>query len=557
MKKIILLFRNILNLANHETKKLLIISSVLGLFWFLLELCFVYILQIFLLSLKLFSADKLQIPSWFPIGVLSSTILLIGFGVVRAMVNYAKSYYSTVAQQSFIKSCRHELVDMGLDSKYFTSSSDFLTLFSDRVNQSGLFIQFLSLGIVAFSSVILFFAFGIYYAPKEMIFSLTLTILLMTPIKKVTYKIQKFGESLNTQWNEVNDDVILLKRNMFFLEVYDLIKHKKVEIKKNLTGYENNYISYASIASFLTSLPLLVGIFVLSICTYLSIEYFHTPGVRVLSFFYIFLRMTQGMSELNSIYAALRLNFPSFREVQIAILNLREIEKKQIQFSVKNNQVLDSSSEISLELNALSFNYPGEESLYRDLSLKLKTGDLLIIKGPSGAGKSTLLKLLLGLEKPSDGQVLINNIEVKNLDQTWRSQLGYVGPDPFLIRGTIRDNLHFGNFDVAVDDNLYWDALILAGLDVEFKLCNIGLDTFIAETSFLSTGQRQRLAIARAFVRKPRIVIFDEATANLDAQTEAQIIKNIYSLSSEILTIIVTHKNTFDKIGTQFISIGS
>lgn len=557
MQKIVSFIEHIFLTVDRRSQRLLLFSSFLGVAWFTLELSFIYILQIFLFSLKLISSAQLQAPSWLPVGVLPCTVLLIAFGVVRASVNYLKSYFSIAAQHSFVRSSRYELIEKGLDSKYFTSSSDFVTLFSERVNQSGIFIQYISFGTVAFFSVLLFFGFGLFYAPREMVFSLSVTILLMAPIKRITYKIQKIGDCLIEEWNDVNTNVILAKRNMFFLEVYKLIDYKKNEIKASLSSYENNYNSFASIASFLSSLPLLVGIFVLSICSYFSVEYFQTPGVRVLSFFYIFLRTIQGLSELNTIYAVLKLNYPSFRDVRKVTLDLREMAERErdkkralSQLSLKDN--------ISFVIMDVSFGYSGERFLFHDVSMQAKTGDVVVIKGPSGVGKSTFLKLLLGLEKPVKGEIKINEINVLSLNPNWREYLGYVGPDPFLIKGSIRENLNFGHLNFnQLNDQDYLDALSIAGLDSEFKQSNITLDTLIAETSFLSTGQRQRLAIARAFLRKPLVVVFDEATANLDSQTEQQIVNNIQSLSSKILTIIVTHKNSFDKVGTKFINIGN
>jgi ATP-binding cassette subfamily C protein len=546
---------------DSKSRKLLYFSIVLGICWFGLELSFVFILQGFLLSLKLIQPDKLRIPSWFPVGIFNSMIMLMSFGIIRAIVSYAKSFFSIVAMHSYIRHCRTALVNLGLDSKYFDSSSEFLTLFSERVNQSGIFVQYLSLGIVSFFSVLLFFAFGVSFAPKEMAFSLTFTVLLMIPVKKVTYKIQQVAESLIDEWNNINSNVLVAKRNMFFLAVYDLLTFKKNELKENVLRYEASYVSYASIDSLLAALPLLVGVSVLSICSYLSIEYFNTEGIKVLSFFYIFLRMTQGLSELNTTYAVLKLSYPSFRDVKKAILDLNILEEKE-----KLNQNKEAGSGFHLEsvennlelsFNDIAFGYPDDDFLFKNLSLNLHKGEVLVIKGPSGAGKSTLLKLILGLEKVSVGEIKINDHLVQDLDPSWRNHLGYVGPEPFLIQGTIRDNLHFGNLCIAsLSDADCAVALAKAGLEQEFKQNNVTLDTSMAEISFFSTGQRQRLAIARAFLRTPSIMILDEATANLDAETERQIIKSIELLSGKMLTIIVTHKNSFDSVGTKFLNIG-
>ncbi|MBC7428141.1 MAG: ABC transporter ATP-binding protein [Bacteriovorax sp.] len=537
---------------DPKSRKLLGVSILLGIVWFILELSFVYILQSFLLSLNLLQPDKLQVPSWFPTGIYHTMILLISFGIIRAFISYAKSFFAIQAMHSSIRYCRTFLIDRGLDSKYFNSSADYLTLFSDRVNQAGIFVQYLSLGIVCFFSVILFFAFGIFYAPKEMVFSLTLTVILMIPIKKVTYKIQSVAETLMSEWNGINSKVIMVKRNIFFLAVYDLINFEKKEIRKNLLSFEKSYSHFASASSLLGALPLLVGIFVLSICSYLSVEFFHTDGMKVLSFFYIFLRMTQGLSELNSTYAILKLSYPSFREVKKSIEDLNLEKEKTL-----GTKQLVSGNSVNLSINNLSFGYPNDSLLFKDLLLNLTPGDKLIIKGPSGAGKSTLLKLILGLEKPTSGNVTINDNAVHELDSKWRMNLGYVGPEPFLIPGTIKENLAFGNVETKhLEDSDYNKVLELSGLLGDFKNNNVTLNTSLAEASFLSTGQRQRMAIARAFLRKPSIMIFDEATANLDSETEEQIVSNLKNIGNESITIIVTHKNSFDKIGTKFLNVG-
>lgn len=544
-------------IVDSKSRKLLVLSIFLGVFWFGVELSFVYILQGFLLSLKILTPGQLQVPSWFPVGIYQSTLLLISFGIIRSVLNYLKSYFSIVSMHAFIKSCRNQIIEHGLDSKFFLSSSEFLSLFSDQVNQSGIFVQYVSLGLVSLCSVCLFFVFGVFYAPKEMIFSLSITIILMIPIKKTTLRIQGVGESLLGEWNQINEAVLNSKRNLFFLSVYNLIRFKKSEIQSSLAKYEKHYESYASVASLISSVPLFVGLSVLSVCTYLSVEYFHTNGVRVLSFFYIFLRLVQGLSELNSIMGALKLSHPFFNNVRDVIIHLKDESRActiPLELKVFDNR-LDNTQ---IEFESISFAYPNDLPLYENLEIKIETGDVLVIKGASGSGKSTLLKLLLGLEQPTKGKVLINGTNVTELDPKWRQHLGYVGPDPYVIKGSIRDNLHFGNFDFSnFLDKDYWEALSMAGLSSEFHSSKINLDTILSELSFLSTGQKQRLAIARAFLRKPAFVIFDEATANLDPATERQIVENLHNLSRNILTIIVTHKNSFDKIGTKFLDIGN
>jgi ABC-type multidrug transport system fused ATPase/permease subunit len=494
-----------------------------------------------------------------PNSILASMFLLILFGVFRALISFAKSYFSILAMHSSIRHYRAEFVNKGLDSKYFNTTSEYQILFSEKTNQAGIFIQYLSTGVVSLLAVTLFFIFGLLYAPKEMIFSLGVTLLLMIPVKRVAFKIQSVGESLISDWNNINSKVLMTKKNLFFLMVYELIGFEKEELTKDLLRYERSYRDYAFASSFLASLPLLVGIVILSLCSYLSIVYFSTPGIKVLSFFYLFLRMTQGLSELNSTYAVLKLSYPSFRDVHKGILGMNNYHNTYNSFKLKemNDKLPLFGRTLKVSFENVSFGYSQDVNLFNNFSFELNTGDVFIIKGTSGAGKSTLLKLLLGIERPNNGNIKINDQFIQDLDPCWKKNLGYVGSEPYMIPGTLRENLHFGNAGFGLQDSDCFEALNVAGLNQDFFDKDLSLDSYLAESAFFSTGQKQRIALARAFLRNPRIIIFDEATANLDIDTEQQIIKNIKNVTQERITIIVTHKNAFDQIGTKFLNIGS
>lgn len=546
------------NLIQSESRKYLFASTFLGLMWFFIELSFVYIIQGFLFSLNLIDSDKLSLPDWYPLGIQYSVWFLITFGALRSLTNYAKSFFSIASMQTFNREIRERLVELGLDSDTFSSTSEYLTLFSEKVNQSGVFIQYLSLSAVTAISVLLFMGFGFYYAPYEMIFSLSILLIVIIPLKKRTYIIQKAGENLISNWTQINSEILLTKNSMFFLKIYDLVHARKKELKDRLESFEKSYFSYASNSSFLTSLPMFVGIVVLGLCSYMSMTYFKTEGVKVLSFFYIFLRLSLGLSELSSTYAVLKLSYPSIKDLNDSLVRLDKGESFKKTESIRYQQLSLSQAKVDLKIKNLNFSYDSKVQIFKDFNLNLSEDDILVIKGPSGSGKSTLLKLLLGLEKPTAGQVLLNELPIASLNPVWRHSLGYVGPEPYLIKGTIRENLSFGHFAPStLTDDMCIQVLKQTGLYNEFKNMNLTLDSGLNESSFLSTGQRQRLSIARAFLRSPRIMIFDEATANLDVASEARVLSEIQALAHKMLVIIVTHKNSFDKLGTKFVSVGN
>ena len=193
-----------------------------------------------------------------------------------------------------------------------------------------------------------------------------------------------------------------------------------------------------------------------------------------------------------------------------------------------------------------SFNY---QSLtlhaVKNLNLKIKSGTIVAFVGPSGAGKSTLVKLIVGLYQPTAGKLLFNQIDGREIDiEDWRKKIGYVSQETQLFAGTIKENLLFVRPSASEKDCL--NALAAASALGIVKRGALGLETRIGEGGIkLSGGERQRLAIARALLRSPELIIFDEATSSLDSITEKEItetIKKISQTQTGLTTILIAHR---------------
>ncbi len=180
-----------------------------------------------------------------------------------------------------------------------------------------------------------------------------------------------------------------------------------------------------------------------------------------------------------------------------------------------------------------------------DVSLEIRGGEVIAFAGYSGSGKTTMIKLLVGLYKPTVGNVSLNGVDGNNIDyDVLRQHIGYVSQDTQLFAGTIRENLLFVNPDAT--DDACWEALRSAAVADVADRGGKGLDTKIGEGGLkLSGGERQRLAIARALVRNPDLIIFDEATSSLDSITERSItdtIKEITRSRPNLITVMVAHR---------------
>jgi ATP-binding cassette subfamily B protein len=179
-----------------------------------------------------------------------------------------------------------------------------------------------------------------------------------------------------------------------------------------------------------------------------------------------------------------------------------------------------------------------------DISFDVKTGETIAFVGPSGSGKTTLVKLLVGLYRPQEGEILYNGVHGHDIDfDTLRTQIGFVTQDTQLFAGTIKENLLFVNPEAKEEE--IWDVLNKAACQNLLARADNGIETLIGEGGIkVSGGEKQRLSIARALLRHPKLLIFDEATSSLDSITEEEVTSTIRSISSqrEQITILIAHR---------------
>jgi ATP-binding cassette subfamily B protein len=196
----------------------------------------------------------------------------------------------------------------------------------------------------------------------------------------------------------------------------------------------------------------------------------------------------------------------------------------------------------SVELRGVSFGYAPGRPVLHDVNLVIRPGETVCFVGPTGAGKSTITKLITRFYDPTGGAVLLDGVDLRELSLTsLRRQLGVVPQEPFLFVGTIRDNLAFARPD-ATEDELR-EAVRLVGLAGLIERSPQGLDTEVHERGVsLSSGERQLLALGRAFVARPRLLVLDEATSNLDMASEAMIEAAMERLLRGRTAIVVAHR---------------
>jgi ATP-binding cassette, subfamily C, bacterial len=218
------------------------------------------------------------------------------------------------------------------------------------------------------------------------------------------------------------------------------------------------------------------------------------------------------------------------------ILDAKEREK-----NIDNN-VKEITGDITIKLNNVSFSYDGEREVLKDINMEITPKGMVAIVGESGSGKSTIASIILNNYKVNQGEILLNSVDIENIDlDTIYENIALISTNSYIFNGTILDNLLIGK-KYATDEEIK-NALKLARLDSFVESLKDGLNTNVGEGgNALSGGQKQRLALARAILANRKMIIFDEATSNIDVESEEAIWESIYDLSIEKTILVISHR---------------
>ena len=310
---------------------------------------------------------------------------------------------------------------------------------------------------------------------------------------------------------------------------------------------KNKYLEYFDLHADVTLKSQTLSIFVSKIflplsllSVIISVAYAISNGVALSQAAAVMWSLLLAVPILNSLFQSsisLKNFIPSYNQV-------RQFNHDSKNYPENKGILHFDKLKDSISLENVSFTYPNRDQTLKSIDLKIKKNTITGLVGESGSGKSTILDLILSLQKPSSGRVILDENDITAIDiESYRKKIGIVFQEPFLLEMSIKENLKwFSNNRNFTDEEIY-SALEISNCNEFINNLPNKMDTVIGERgSSLSGGQKQRIALARALIRKPEILILDEPTSALDLESEKFIINSLNKISGSMTIIIVTHK---------------
>ena len=330
-------------------------------------------------------------------------------------------------------------------------------------------------------------------------------------------------------------EIIIYNKEKYFSNIFD--KQEDYKEKKRLLN---------TVLNALPRLLLEMGLLIMILAIILSNQLMNNDIASIiptLSFLAVAsLRLIPAFKVLSSSFNQINYYIPSLDLVFEEFKLLKKSKVKSYEHDYKDNNA-DVKFNKKITITNLNFQYDGlKKNIINNISLEILRSEKVGIIGKSGAGKTTLINLILGLLKPSSGQILSDNEDINSSLRSWHQKIGYVPQEISLLDNSIKRNIAFGLHDDDIDQNKIEKAVYLSRVSDYSDKFSDKLETIIGNKGVqLSGGQRQRIGIARALYNEPEILILDEATNSLDDFNEKQIISQVTTLKN-ITILIIAHR---------------
>jgi ATP-binding cassette subfamily C protein len=554
--------RRSLDLLGHDVASVLALSVGAGLGLFGAELALAFAIQTFLHALGFAAPVALTVPIWLRRDDLGFALsFLFAVATVRGLLQWAQSYLQGAALERFRYIQRRRLLRWTFLSRA-PSTSQVTSLFTERTTSAGRLVMHIQ-SFILYSTVAAFIYLSLLALEWRLTALSTLMILVLgLPFRLLSRRINAAGEAHARDWEDTNARLILAIRNLLFLRIYGLHLREERSAQSSLRAFLTHVLTDYRMSGFLNASPQIFGVAFICGITVAAKGPFGMPAGAIVSYFYLFLRLLQNLSMISVSASVILFERTHFLALSAWWDSAREQEGQMRQESDRGlTHAEPFAGPLAWRCRGLAFRYPqADRPVIQGLDLDIAAGSALVVTGASGAGKSTLLELLIGELTPTAG--VISVVEghrahpMADARDRLLASLGYVGPESFLIEGTVRENLVYGQRRDPTEAEI--QAAVDAAECQFIRSLPRGLDHPLTEQGKgLSAGQKQRLALARALLRQPKALILDEATANLDSDTERRLVDTLIALKGRMTLVVVTHRPELLRLADRLLQLAS
>ena len=478
------------------------------------------------------------------LNVISTSLFIIAMLSIRFVANFMSTKFSLHSSSEVKKTLRstiyEKLLSLGVNYTDAISTSSTVQIAVDGVEQLEIYFgRFMPQLFYSLLAPLTLFAVMSFISFKTAIVLLICVPLIPMTIMAVMKIAKKLLSKYWGVYTDLGDSFLENLQGLTTLKIFDIDEDKNKEMNDNAEHFRKITMKVLSMQLNSITIMDLIAFGGSAIGILIAIAEFRAGLLTAGQVLIIILLSAE-------FFIPMRL-LGSFFHVAMNGISASERMFKLLDTEVEQIKVLDEAklanlNNINIELKNVDFSYDKERKVLENINIEMKNNKMIALVGESGCGKSTITNLLLKQNKVDSGEILLNGINLNEIPfDVLTKKVGFINHSAYIFNGSIEDNIRMGKNDASYDE--IYDALKKANLYEFVMSLPEKLNTNVGEGgSLLSGGQKQRLALARTIITDPEIYIFDEATSNIDVESEEKVWESIYKLSKNKTVIVISHR---------------
>lgn len=474
-------------------------------------------------------------------------VLLIGLAVLTQLLTAGLSFANSVTTAHLQANIETSLI--GRVFRQFTEMSyaqfsryklGDLISYVEQVRQVGLFVHNANLLISTSLSVLVYIVLLLWLSWPLTLMAVVVLGSVSFVLKNIVLRVRQMSRREVTASVRVNEHINEYLQGMRLVRTFAQEEAVTKKVEQHLhesRSAKRQGLIWSGLVSPLFESVLIIAIALFLLASYLAVDLIGTqPLAQTAVFLVILYRLMPRISGFNN-------GLARATQHSAALQRIGEILRRDDKEYLSSGTLAFTGLQDGIVFENVTLHYDANErQVLQNLSLTIPRGRMVALVGESGAGKSSIISLLLRLYDPNSGRILVNGTDLRQFQlSSWQYHIGLVDQDPFLFNASVLDNIRFGHPDATREEVI--QAAKVANAHGFIEELDAGYDTTIGDRGLrLSGGQRQRISIARAILRNPDLLIFDEATSDLDSQSEQLIQEAIQNLRKDRTVVVIAHR---------------